>query len=76
MRDRPLTTKKQFVLLIVVPDELSEKLDQLDVLTVQLAHDPELPVVIEQRQFALDVYFVYVVCAYVASSSLTTRSLR
>ena len=45
-------------------------------LTVQLAHDPELPVVIEQRQFALDVYFVYVVYAYLASSGLTTRSLR
>jgi hypothetical protein len=60
----------------VVPDELSEKLGQIDVLTVQLAHDPELPVVIEQRQFALDVYFVYVVCAYLASSGLTMRSLR
>jgi hypothetical protein len=47
MRDRPLTTKKQFVLLIVVPDELSEKLGQLDVLTVQLAQDAELPMVIE-----------------------------
>ena len=54
-------------------DELSEKLGQLDVLTVQLAHDPEIPVVIEQRKFALDVYFVY---AYLASSGLTARSLR
>ena len=76
MRDRPLTTKKQFVLLIVVPDELSEKLDQLDVLTVQLAHDRELPVVIEQRQFALDVYFDYVVYACLASSGLIAKLLR
>jgi hypothetical protein len=76
MRDRPLTTKKQFVLLIVVPDELSQKLGQLDVLTVRLARDPELPAVIEQRQFALDVYFVYVVCAYLVSSGLSTKSLR
>jgi hypothetical protein len=62
-----------------VPDELSEKLGQLDVLTIQLAHNPELSVVIEQRHFALDVYFVYVVYvvyAYLASSGLTTRSLR
>jgi hypothetical protein len=73
MRNRPLTTKKQFVLLIVMRDELSEKLGQLDVLTVQLAHDLEIPVVIEQLKFALDVYFVY---AYLASSGLTARSLR
>jgi hypothetical protein len=53
-------------------NELSEKLGQLDALTVQLTHDPEIPVVIKQRKFALDVYFVY---AYLASSGLTTRSL-
>jgi len=76
MGNRPLTTKKQFVLLIVVADELSEKLGQLDVLTAQLAHDPEIPVVIEQRQFALDVYFVYVVYLHLASSGLTAKSLR
>jgi hypothetical protein len=46
------------------------------VLTVQLAHDPELPVVIEQRQFALDVYFDYVVYACLASSGLIAKSLR
>jgi hypothetical protein len=60
----------------VVPDKLAEKLGQLDVLTVQLAHDPELPVVIEQRQFALDVSFDYVVYARLASSGLTVKSLR
>jgi hypothetical protein len=54
-----LDDEKELVLLVVVvPDELTEELGQLDVLAVQLAHDLWLPLFVEERQLLLDVHLL------------------
>ncbi len=44
---------------MLMPDKLALELHQLDVLTIQLTHDPRVPVVMEEGELFLDVNFVH-----------------
>ena len=58
--ESPLDDQEQLILvLMMMPDKLSLEFDQLDVLAVQIANDPRIPVVVEQAEFFLDVYFLH-----------------
>ena len=47
-----------FLVLTMMTDELAVKLDQLDLLAVQLADDLGTPVILESRKRLLNVHFV------------------
>jgi hypothetical protein len=50
-RQQTLQDQEQLVFLGVrVPDELALELDQLDVLAVELRHDPRAPALVEARE--------------------------
>ena len=55
-----LHDQEQLVLIfMVMPHELTLELDQLDLLTIQFANDPGIPVVVELGEFLLDIYFFH-----------------
>jgi hypothetical protein len=51
--------EKLVLMFMVMPDELALKLDQFDLLTIQFANDPGVPVVVELGEFLLDIYFFH-----------------
>ena len=76
--ESPIDDQKQLVLtVVVVPDELALELDELDVLTVQLADDARIPVVGELESFeAIDTFSMKPILAATPSNNhegTTTR---
>ena len=51
--------KKLILVLMMMPDELALEFDQLDVLPIELAGDPWVPVVVDLAELFLDVYFLH-----------------
>jgi hypothetical protein len=51
--------EEQFVLVVVVPDERTQELGELDLLPVQLADDPRTPEVAEHRQLLSKVHLLH-----------------
>src|SRR5271157_2654396 len=55
--ESPLDHEKQLVFVVMLmPDELPLEFYQLDVLPVQLAHDPGIPVIVEEGELLLGVH--------------------
>jgi hypothetical protein len=51
--------EKLILILMMMPDEFSLEFDQFDVLAIELAGDPWVPMVVDLAELFLDVYFLH-----------------
>ena len=55
---RAVNYQKKFIFIgVAVPDELAFELDQLDVLSVQFAHNARIPMIVYQGKFFVNINF-------------------